>query len=150
MTLRMTLCALACAVVVVAGCGEDEEEAGESNTTMTSGDTCACPDGVCAQGECVLQVMIASECADQWGTANVFFNDLNGDPVGTVSVGEPYVACDPIAAPIKDADGAVVQEGEAFTFIVESEDTRQLSGSQGESTFQCEGSVPFVWTIECN
>ncbi|MEO1270339.1 MAG: hypothetical protein AAFX99_19800 [Myxococcota bacterium] len=132
-----------------AACNDDTADDDPGIETMPS--TCACPDGVCAEGECVLQITIDPACGDRWGTAQVFLDDLNATtPTGTVSADQPFTSCDPIQAPIIDADGNTVQMGTSFMFIVESEDTRLLSGSDGDQSFTCAASSPFVWRIQCD
>ncbi len=126
------------ALVACVGCGEaaEPDPAG-----------CGCPGEVCAEGQCVLKVVVNDDC---WGQARVFVGDVSTDavPAGTAALGAPFVACDPFKAPVSDAQGQIVQQAEPFVFIVESEDGRALAGSLNGQTFTCAGSAPFVFSVD--
>ena len=108
---------------------------------------CACPDEVCAQGQCVLKIVVNDAC---WGEAKIFVGDIGADaePVGTASVGRPFTTCEPFDAPVFRDNGEVVQEAEPFQFVVESEDGRALAGAISGQTFRCAGSAPFVFNAD--
>ena len=61
--------------VLAGGCG-DSEPAQEPQ------DTCACQDGACAEGECVLRVVVNDPC---WGEAKIFLNDTSATYIEIVS-----------------------------------------------------------------
>lgn len=125
----------------LSACGDDSAEPAaetQTNNTTTSGPTCACTEGACDPGVCTLRIVLGNGCAARWGTANVFFEnvDASASPVGTVSEDAEFDLCDPIPV------------GQPFQFIVESEDTRLISGSASGETFTCPDAKPFVWTID--
>jgi len=138
---RAALALLALLLTPLAGCGDAEEA-----TAPAATDSCACPDGVCAEGECVLQLIMDPGCEVSWGEANIFFGDLSGtaEPVGTLLPDQPWTTCEPFAAP------TATQAAEPFEFIVETADQRMAVGSTSAGkTFQCAGSEPFVFTVTC-
>ena len=129
----------------VSACGEDTN----ISSTTPAGE-CACLDNDCDVGQCILEVVVTGSCAEAWGTASVFVNDLDSDatPEGEVTSEVPFRSCAPFSATAFDAEGNQISSGESFTFIVESEDGRLLSGSTGGEMFQCASSSPFIWTID--
>lgn len=118
-------------LLALAACGEDAAPAEEAPEA-----TCACPEDVCAPGECVLVVQIDPGCEAVWGEASVYLHDISSsaEPVGTVTVEQPFRTCDPLPS------------GEPFTFIVESQDGRRVSPS---GPFTCAGDQPFVFSASC-
>ena len=129
------------------GLREDNSAPSESSTPD---EMCACTDAICIPGECVLEVVVGEACAEDWGNAQIFLNDLGSDaqPIGSVSAGESFRLCEPLQANAFDDQGNQTHTAVPFSFVVESEDGRLLSGSTGGETFECATSSPFVWTIE--
>ena len=120
----------------------DTNEANQAETL------CACPEGVCPTGQCVLKVVIADPC---WGDAKIFVGETGpeAEPVGTASIDSPFVNCEGFGAPVFDGNtGDVVQAAEAFEFVVESEDGRAVAGAVSGQTFTCADSAPFVFTAQ--
>ena len=137
----------------VFSCNDDDSADVSSDVSPADNDACACPNNVCSEGDCVLTIVLDDNCDAQWGNAQVFINDLSNSaaPAGTVAVGSPFTTCEPFQAPIFDDEGDVVQDPAPFSFVVESEDGRLLSGSSAGMEFTCAGSMPFVWNVGgCN
>ncbi len=125
------------AALVVVGCGDE----GDSETPAPS---CACDGDQCQPGQCTLRVVVNDPC---WGNAKVFLNDTSAEaePAGIASADAPFESCEGFRAPVVDDEGNLTQEGDAFTFLIESEDGRSISP---EVTQTCAGSQPVVFQLE--
>lgn len=113
-------------LIALSSCGETTEE----------GDGCVCDAAMCAPATCTLRVI--NECPDQWGEARVFIGDSapGEEPDGVATDQTPYASCEGFAV------------GEAFTFVVESENGRSVSNTVGD-TFMCQENRPFEFRLVC-
>lgn len=128
--------------LLVSGCGDEEADPTQSENNLAMPEICACPDGVCAPGECVLVVELEDSCAEVT-EADIYINDFGEDaaPVARVKSGHSYTTCDPFRAP-SEGDA-----GEVFKFLVKTPDGRRISNTLDDA-HTCAASAPFTFKVD--